>query len=1349
MNAQENICPSKQQLQQFLLGHLPDNQIEITQQHLSECDPCLETVEGLKVDDTFSDLTRQALEDDLGLTSDEFADQSPAEDRNVIERMMSEAESWKTDSSGAPAPHRKPELLNRAIEVHSLLQSAEHADDVGQIAHFRVQELLGTGSTGVVYRAIDTRLDRNVVLKVLRPSLGEQARTRFVAEAKATAAIEHPNVVTIYEVGSDGPLSYIAMQWIPGQTLEQKLATEETLPLEETKRLVSQLAGGLAAAHQHSLIHRDIKPGNIWIPDQEKEAQILDFGLVRVADEDPQLTCTGMIAGTPCYMSPEQSRGETLDGRSDLFSLGCVMYQCLTGKLPFRADNALATLRSIQQDHPTAPNERDPSIPGEISDLAMCLLEKSATRRPPSAEAVINAVNKSPEHWDFALAAPIKPTRSNQHATSSFLWKSLAAMLAVLAVVAIGMNYQQIFQIVTNQGKVEIETMVDDVKIEFVQDGQVVKIVDLATKQSVVINAGRYEIRPVGDNNSVTLNKNQLTLSRGEKEIVRVTDKRDANSLSDPVDKQTNPWVASDKLCWQLKGFEIQHMPAEEAMLTVRSILGGDSTDTQKLGMHIDDRLNTLWVRIWGNHDRVMSTRIEKIISEIDQPQKTVFDASKPHKVQAGDVLGVFVDGVLGEFAASPPIHLPTEGSGLQPTVGFPVPVDYDGTIDLPIVKPIKVRGKTILEVRKLVNDVFKTGEQPILRESARIIVNLMQTRQSRRQLANTATQGQQNLPGFNSGSEANETADALSSFENAGSSGPGLVPSEEISGSNSEIARTEPIGTPGGSDSPVDLLQAANEVSSSASETAPSDPVAKLKEKAVKTLADFESGKTDELTMLDSQTRLLEELSKQPEVQNDIQFFRSRLETVERYHRLLQTSVADGSKPAKEIDALKVRLGDARKRLGDARISLSKLERSTNSQQTQPVYDGKTYEELLAIVRRERDLTQLTPAIKGIANLAEGFEKPEMIEAIMQVARRGVGVASDEAADEFEKTMQKVLHGLDLETGVNAMIREIEIGNRLSLNWYLQYSIRPCFRNALPVLIAEDPETFHELEPKFLTSIGKLAEQDWYLTVCSEFLVETLGRHAKELGPSNQPIVEAIFAKYIEKHSKNPHNYFDEFIDIAEIAPETHGLVDFVKNQLNELRSKYADNPKWVVSSHSPTLYRTEKVLKLWKTLPDNIRPNNEFVAASSFMFKAYVFKPTTTRTYFESVEIFLNAAGFDYRARDTAVKTIGSTRNGVGSKVGLEIKNNKIRMKIKSDIFGEFEFDQNMNSSLTTNQKLAEDDLVDFQTRLAGTKLDGPVKIEVSKKTGTLILKGAEADVAKARKLLDSILNEKSDGK
>lgn len=190
-----------------------------------------------------------------------------------------------------------------------------------------IVKLIGSGSTGVVFLANDLRLDRRVVLKILRPSLGQPAQTRFIAEAKATAAIQHPNVVTIYEVGSDGPLSYIAMQWSPGETLDSLLQTADPLPLAEVRRLVSEVAHGLAAAHARGLIHRDIKPANVWITEKSGEAKILDFGLVRVTDEDPQLTCTGMIAGTPCFMSPEQSRGDALDHRSDLFSLGCLLYQ--------------------------------------------------------------------------------------------------------------------------------------------------------------------------------------------------------------------------------------------------------------------------------------------------------------------------------------------------------------------------------------------------------------------------------------------------------------------------------------------------------------------------------------------------------------------------------------------------------------------------------------------------------------------------------------------------------------------------------------------------------------------------------------------------------------------------------------------------------------------------------------------------------------------------------------------------------------------------------------------------------------------------------------------------------------
>jgi len=292
---------------------------------------------------------------------------------------MTDAENWTRSNHHTRFVGDRDVASNKAAEVQRLLGDPLEIGDLGAVAHFRILELIGAGSTGIVYRALDTKLDRDVVLKILRPSLGDAAKKRFVAEAKATAAINHPNVVTIYEVGSDGPLSYISMPWIPGKTLEQWLVEEESLSVEQVRKLVEEVALGLADAHAKGLIHRDIKPANVWICADDQSVKILDFGLVRVNDEDPQLTCTGMIAGTPCFMSPEQSRGDKLDVRSDLFSLGCLMYQALTGQLPFRSDNALATLRSIQKEQPASPAELDPTIDDDTSDLVMCLLEKSPT----------------------------------------------------------------------------------------------------------------------------------------------------------------------------------------------------------------------------------------------------------------------------------------------------------------------------------------------------------------------------------------------------------------------------------------------------------------------------------------------------------------------------------------------------------------------------------------------------------------------------------------------------------------------------------------------------------------------------------------------------------------------------------------------------------------------------------------------------------------------------------------------------------------------------------------------------------------------------------------------------------
>ena len=608
--------------------------------------------------------------------------------------------------------------------------------------------MIGTGSTGIVYLAIDTKLERQAVLKVLRPSLGESARTRFIAEAKATAAIHHPNVVMIYEVSSDGPLSYIAMQWIPGRTLEQKLAEEETLSIPATRMLVEQIAGGLDAVHGRGLIHRDIKPANVWIPDGDEPAKILDFGLVRVNDENPQLTCTGMIAGTPCFMSPEQSRGDKLDVRSDLFSLGCLMYQCLTGQLPFRCDNALATLRSIQMDQPTAPVELDPTIDSSTSDLVMCLLEKLPNRRPASASSFIRALKTDSHQWEFEITEhrpAAKPRRQIQTSWS----RSIAALLIGVALAAVGFAYgQQIIRIAMNKGVIEIETQVDDVKIEIVGDGEVVKVIDLATDQSINIKAGEYEIRPVGDQNSISIDKNTLTLSRGEKEIVTVT----RNQNTGFSDRSAE---GSDRLA---RVYELNNQ-VNEIYPVLGPLLSLNGGSTNEISLMKDVESNQLIAR--GNVEAL--ELIDELIHQLDvsrsPEQKPVnaelgaIDLTAPYRLDSGDVLGIFIDGVLGKFDDDPPIHRPEPGSGLSPAIGFPITVEHDGKISLPFVDPISVRGKTIAEVRQAINKVFKEDSarlkshddvatnlapsvvddkhksHPLLDDRARIIVNLIRRR--------------------------------------------------------------------------------------------------------------------------------------------------------------------------------------------------------------------------------------------------------------------------------------------------------------------------------------------------------------------------------------------------------------------------------------------------------------------------------------------------------------------------------------------------------------------------------------------------------------------------------------------
>jgi serine/threonine protein kinase len=235
------------------------------------------------------------------------------------------------------------------------LAPAQAPDELGRLGPYRVRKLLGQGGMGMVFLAEDLQLERPVALKVLLPdrAANSEARQRFVREAKAAAQLKHDHIVTIYQVGEDNGVCWLAMEYLEGESLDDWLAPGRRPNLSAILRMAREVAEGLSAAHERQLVHRDIKPANVWIERSTGRAKILDFGLARPERDDVRITTSDTIVGTPAYMSPEQAHGGNLDGRSDLFSLGCLLYELLTGQLPFRGDTAMATLMALALDPPS------------------------------------------------------------------------------------------------------------------------------------------------------------------------------------------------------------------------------------------------------------------------------------------------------------------------------------------------------------------------------------------------------------------------------------------------------------------------------------------------------------------------------------------------------------------------------------------------------------------------------------------------------------------------------------------------------------------------------------------------------------------------------------------------------------------------------------------------------------------------------------------------------------------------------------------------------------------------------------------------------------------------------------
>ncbi len=521
--AELRTCPSRDELQQMVVGKLRGTRAEAIAQHLDACPICLEFLQEWIASDEILGAVHAGRSHKGDPTKTMYLPIGKIQE--VVSTWIGARDETRSD------PHTLPSSL---ADFKSLLSPPQAADEIGRIGDFRVLRLLGVGGMAAVFEAEDTRLKRRVALKVLHPATAAKpgAIERFLREAQSAAALKHEHVETIYHVGLHQETPFLVLELLHGETLESHLARNGRLSVPEIIRIGREIAEGLAAAHARGLLHRDIKPANVWLegpqtltrtltqaptqaPSPVKSAlsdngsgdngrvdslsapdlshrlrpgtspsgrvKILDFGLAKLWSDDPEISHAGMVIGTPRYMAPEQVAGDAVDPRTDLFSLGCVLYRMATGRAPFGGSDLLSVLRAMACEEPPPVRTFNPQIPVAMSDLIGQLMSKSPDGRPASAEVVVQRLQTITDELAIGkvVAEPATgpvPKNSAGQRGRGVRWL-VGAVIGLVALLPLGYLFgAQLIRIATDKGQVVIQ--IDDPKVQVTIQENRVAILD-------------------------------------------------------------------------------------------------------------------------------------------------------------------------------------------------------------------------------------------------------------------------------------------------------------------------------------------------------------------------------------------------------------------------------------------------------------------------------------------------------------------------------------------------------------------------------------------------------------------------------------------------------------------------------------------------------------------------------------------------------------------------------------------------------------------------------------------------------------------------------------------------------